>query len=70
MRERVHLACLPMKDPDENALLVNALQREASVVVQKSIAEGFGLTVTEAMWKGCPVVATRVGGIEVADRLG
>jgi trehalose synthase len=64
VRERVHLACLPMKDPDENALLVNALQREASVVVQKSLAEGFGLTVTEAMWKGCPVVATRVGGIE------
>jgi trehalose synthase len=63
-RERVHLACLPMNDPDENALLVNALQREATVVVQKSLAEGFGLTVTEAMWKGTPVVATRVGGIE------
>jgi trehalose synthase len=63
-RERVHLACLPMKDPDENALLVNAVQREATVVVQKSLAEGFGLTVTEAMWKGCAVVATRVGGIE------
>ena len=52
------------RSEDENALLVNALQREASVVVQKSLAEGFGFTVTEAMWKGSPVVATRVGGIE------
>jgi len=41
-RERIHLACLPMKDPDENALLVNAVQREATVVVQKSLAEGLG----------------------------
>ena len=41
-----------MADPDENAAIVNALQRHASVVVQKSLAEGFGLTVTEAMWKG------------------
>ena len=46
-----------------NAILVNALQRRASIVVQKSLVEGFGLTVTEAMWKGRPVVASAVGGI-------
>ncbi len=64
VRRRVHLACLPMRDAEENGLLVNALQQTASVVAQKSLAEGFGLTVTEAMWKARPVVATRVGGIE------
>ena len=63
-RERVHLACLPMDDLEENAAIVNALQRRADVVVQKSIAEGFGLTVAEAMWKGRPVVASRIGGIQ------
>jgi trehalose synthase len=63
-RRRVHLALLPMADPDENAIIVNALQRRADVVVQKSLAEGFGLTVSEAMWKGRPVVASAVGGIE------
>lgn len=42
---------------------VNAFQRASNVVVQKSLREGFGLTVTEALWKGKPVVATRVGGI-------
>ncbi|WP_374969220.1 glycosyltransferase [Terrabacter sp. BE26] len=62
-RARVHLCCLPMDDVDENAHLVNALQRHASVVVQKSLMEGFGLTVTEAMWKERPVVASAVGGI-------
>lgn len=62
-RSRVHLACIPMADPDENAAIVNALQRHASVVVQKSLAEGFGLTVTEAMYKRKPVVASAVGGI-------
>ena len=63
-RRRVHLACLPMEDREENAAIVNALQRRATVVVQKSIAEGFGLTVAEAQWKGRPVVATRIGGIQ------
>jgi trehalose synthase len=62
-RARVHLACISMDDPAENAIVVNALQRHASVVVQKSLAEGFGLTVAEAMWKTRPVVASAVGGI-------
>jgi trehalose synthase len=64
VRSRIHLAQLPMDDLDENAAIVNALQRRSDVVVQKSIAEGFGLTVSEAMWKGRPVVASRVGGIQ------
>ncbi len=63
-RERVHLAALPMDDLAENAAIVNALQRRADVVVQKSLAEGFGLTVAEGMWKARPVVASRIGGIQ------
>ena len=63
VQERVHLVSLPMDDVDENAHLVNALQQRAAVVVQKSLVEGFGLTVTEAMWKAHPVVASAVGGI-------
>jgi trehalose synthase len=63
-RRNVHLVCLPLDDAEENAVIVNALQRAADVVVQKSIAEGFGLTVAEAMWKGRPIVATAVGGIQ------
>ena len=63
-RERIHLVCLPMANVEENALMVNALQRFATVVVQKSLHEGFGLTVTEALLKGRPVVASRVGGIQ------
>ena len=47
----------------EDNILVNALQRISSVVIQKSIREGFGLTVTEALWKEKPVVASNVGGI-------
>ena len=68
-RARSHLVSLPMADLEENARMVNALQRRAAVVVQKSLAEGFGLTVAEAMWKARPVVASRVGGIQdqVAD---
>lgn len=64
VRGRVHLASLPLHDPQENGAIVNALQRHAAVVVQKSIEEGFGLTVTEAMWKATPVIASRVGGIQ------
>jgi trehalose synthase len=47
----------------QDGALVNALQRRAAVVLQKSIREGFGLTVTEAMWKGTAVVGGNVGGI-------
>lgn len=63
-RSRVHLACIPMDDIEENAAIVNALQRRSDVVVQKSLAEGFGLTVAEAMWKARPTVASAVGGIQ------
>jgi trehalose synthase len=52
-----------MDDIEENAAMVNAVQRSASVIVQKSLVEGFGLTVAEGMWKGKPPVASRVGGI-------
>jgi trehalose synthase len=63
-RARLHLACLPMDDLEENGAVVNALQRRADVIVQKSLAEGFELTVAEAMWKARPVLASRVGGIQ------
>ena len=64
LRRRMHLASLPMDDIEENAAIVNALQRHARVVVQKSLREGFGLTLTEAMWKRRPVIASRVGGLQ------
>ena len=64
VRARVHLVSLPMDDVAENAAMVNAIQRRSDIVVQKSLAEGFGLTVAEAMWKARPVVAGRVGGIQ------
>jgi trehalose synthase len=63
-RSRIHLASMPMEDTDENAIMINALQRHAHVIAQKSLAEGFGLTVAEAMWKSRPVVASRIGGIQ------
>jgi trehalose synthase len=58
-------------DPDihvinfESDALVNAIQRASAVVIQKSLREGFGLTVAEALWKGTPVVASNVGGISL-----
>ena len=60
---RIHICWLPTDDPDEYAHIVNALQRHADLVVNKSVAEGFGLTVAESMWKGRAVLASRVGGI-------
>ncbi len=63
VRARILLVTLPLHDADENAAMVNALQRHASVIVQKSLAEGFGLTVAEGMWKGRPVIGSAVGGI-------
>ncbi len=62
-RSAIRLITLPMDDLDLNGLMVNAIQRHATVVVQKSLEEGFGLTVAEAMWKSRPVVASAVGGI-------
>jgi trehalose synthase len=55
----VHVLLLP---PDSDHQ-INALQRGADIVLQKSVKEGFGLTVTEAMWKGQPVIGGAVGGI-------
>jgi trehalose synthase len=63
LRSRTMLVTLPLDDVDENAAMVNALQRRAGIIVQKSLAEGFGLTVAEAMWKGRPVIGSAVGGI-------
>jgi len=64
VKDRVHIINLPMDDLEENAAMVNALQRRADILVQKSLAEGFGLTVAEGMWKGRPMVASAVGGIK------
>jgi trehalose synthase len=71
-RARVLLVTLPLEDIDENAAMVNALQRHATVITQKSLAEGFGLTVSEGMWKARPVIGSAVGGIldQIADGTG
>ncbi len=63
LQDRVHIVCSALEDERGNARLVNAIQRRADVVVQKSLQEGFGLTVTEAMAKGKAIVASRIGGI-------
>lgn len=69
VKQRVTLATVPMDDIEENAAIINALQRSATIVTQKSLAEGFGLTVTEAMYKKRAIVASKVGGIpdQVSD---
>jgi trehalose synthase len=63
-RRRTSLVSVPMDDLVKNATIINAVQGYADVVTQKSLAEGFGLTVTEAMWKGRPVLGAAVGGIQ------
>jgi trehalose synthase len=63
-RSRISLVSVPMDDLVKNATIINAVQRHADVITQKSLAEGFGLTVTEAMWKGRPIIGAAVGGIQ------
>lgn len=60
---RIHVAAVPVGDREVNATVVNAVQRVSAVVTQRSLAEAFGLTVAEAMWKKAPVVGSAVGGI-------
>jgi trehalose synthase len=57
IQDDIALITLPMQDRDENALMVNALQRSSTIIVQNSLREGFGLTVTEAMWKRIPILS-------------
>lgn len=56
--DNIHILLLPQDD-----ITVNAIQRASDVIIQKSLKEGFGLTIAEALWKGKPVVASNVGGI-------
>lgn len=58
-RRDVAVVALPMESRERNALMVNALQRSSTAVIQNSLREGFGLTITEAMWKARPVLSNR-----------
>ncbi len=64
----IHVLNLSLSNRLENWMEVNALQRAASVIMQPSAREGFGLTITEALWKGKPVIAADVGGIPMQIR--
>jgi trehalose synthase len=68
--EGIHVLNLQMENRLENWLEVNALQRAASVIMQPSTKEGFGLVITEALWKGKPVIAADVGAIPLQIREG
>ena len=61
--EGIHVLNLSLDNRLENHVEVNALQRAASVIIQPSIREGFGLVITEALWKAKPVIAGNIGGI-------
>jgi trehalose synthase len=69
LQHEIAILKLPMTSVKENALMVNALQRCSTIVVQNSLREGFGLTVAEAMWKALPVMGGAAAGIraQVAD---
>jgi trehalose synthase len=63
LQEDIAILLLPLDNPKENALIVNALQRFSNIIVQNSIQEGFGLTATEAMWKQRPVLVSGAAGL-------
>ncbi len=63
LQEDIAILLLPLDNPKENALIVNAIQRFSNIVVQNSIQEGFGLTATEAMWKQRPVLVSGAAGL-------
>jgi trehalose synthase len=71
IQKDVVLLTLPMSSRTNNAFMVNAIQAASSFVIQNSIREGFGLTLTEAMWKGTPVVGTSACGLrqQIQDRV-
>jgi trehalose synthase len=68
--EDIHVLTLSLINRQENWIEVNALQRAASVIMQPSTREGFGLVITEALWKGKPVIAANVGAIPLQVRDG
>jgi len=68
--EDIHVLNLSLVNRLENYLEINALQRAASVIMQPSTKEGFGLVITEALWKGKPVIAANAGGIPLQIREG
>jgi len=72
IQDDIAIVTLPMRLQQQNALLVNALQRASTIVVQNSLREGFGLTIAEAMWKRVPVLSnSRAVGprTQIRDRL-
>ena len=70
LQEAIVILSLPMSSQKYNALMVNALQRCSDVVAQNSLSEGFGLTVTEAMWKQVVVMGSRAAGLRQQIRPG
>lgn len=68
--EDIHVLNLPLANRLDNYVEVNALQRAARVIMHPSTREGFGLAITEALWKGKPVIASNVGGIPLQIRDG